>query len=142
MFFFKREEKIIARQPVNLQLRASNIHGQGVFCSKNIRKGELIEVAPLLTGSAYEYELLCHTNLHDYYFVIDNKETAMAIGLGFASWYNHACPANARYKINLKTRTMIINAVKDIKSGSEITINYHGQPDDNAEIIFDTKTTT
>lgn len=136
MFFLNRNEKIITRQSINLYLGQSLIHGQGVFCNKEIGKGELIEVAPLLTGSAYEYELLNQTNLHDYYFLIENKDTPVAIGLGFASWYNHACPANTKYRINLKKRTIEIKAIKDILIHTEITINYHGRPDDHSEIIF------
>lgn len=141
MFFFKRDDKIIARQSISLHLGPSIIHGQGVFSTKEIGKGELIEVAPLLIGSAYEYELLSQTNLHDYYFLIDNKDTPVAIGLGFASWYNHACPANTKYRINLKKRTIEIKAIKDIQINTEITINYHGRPDDNSEIIFNSITT-
>jgi SET domain-containing protein len=139
VFLFKRSKEIIATLSVDIQLGSSTIHGIGVFCKKKFRKGEIVETAPFIKGTARDYAILNHTTLHDYYFVLDDKETPVVIGLGFASWYNHSCPANAKYKISKKNNTIQIIACRDIISGSEITINYHGDPDDDSPIQFTSK---
>lgn len=127
---------MIAWLSVDLQLKPSQVHGLGVFSKKSFRKGELIETAPLLKGSAADYKILNQTALHDYYFLLEDKETPVAIGLGFASWYNHGCPANAAYKISNDNNTISFTACRDIEPGSEITINYHGEPEDDSPILF------
>ncbi len=139
MFLFNRNRKIIATLPIDLQVGLSNIHGLGVFCKKQFKKGALIETAPLIKGSATDYAMLHKTALHDYYFLLDDKESPVAIGLGFASWYNHGCPSNARYQVNKKNNTIKIIACRNIEAGSEITINYHGDPNDDSPIQFTTQ---
>ena len=133
---FKKSISSIIRQPDGLHLASSSIHGLGVFSNVHIKKGSLIEVAPLLIGSAEDYELLSKTALHDYYFILADKQAPIAIGLGFASWYNHACPANANYSIHKKKMIIKIKALVNIKAGEEITINYHGAFDNNTSIEF------
>lgn len=134
--FFKSSAPSIIRQPSGLYIATSPIHGLGVFSEMPIKKGALIETAPLLIGSAADYELLSKSALHDYYFILADKQTPIAIGLGFASWYNHACPANTRYSIHKKKMTIEIKSVVSIKAGEEITINYHGTFNNNSPVEF------
>lgn len=133
---FKKRHTNIIRQPVGLYLAPSSIHGLGVFTHVPIKKGALIETAPLLIGSAEDYELLSGTSLYHYYFILADTQTPIAIGLGYASWYNHLCPANASYSIQKKKMIMEIKAVEDIEAGKEITINYHGTFDNKTPIEF------
>lgn len=133
---FKNYTSSIIWQPADLYLATSPIHGLGVFSKNAVKKGSLIETAPLLIGSKEDYELLYQTNLHAYYFILADKKKPVAIGLGFASWYNHACPANAAYSIDKKKMIMNIKAMVPIKPGEEITINYHGTFDNNLPIEF------
>lgn len=109
-----------------MYLASSAIHGLGVFNKMAIKKGALIEIAPLLIGSAQDYEWLSQTALRDFYFILADKQNPVAVGLGFASWYNHACPANACYSIDKRKMIIQIQAVAPIKADEEITINYHG----------------
>ncbi len=134
--FLKRSKPMIVWQSADLYLASSKIHGMGVFSKEAIKKGTLIETAPLIIGSAQDYALLSQTALHDYYFMLRDKKNPIAIGLGFASWYNHACPANATYFIHKKKMFMEIKAVKYILVGEEITINYHGVYNNNSTVEF------
>lgn len=136
MFSFFNNKSFIIRQPAYLYLASSPIHGLGVFNKKAIKKGDFIEIAPLLIGSAQDYEMLSQTALRDYYFILADKLNPMALGLGLASWYNHASPANANYTIDKKKMIIKIKAVAPIKAGEEITINYHGTFDNNLPIEF------
>ncbi|WP_417371383.1 SET domain-containing protein-lysine N-methyltransferase [Gelidibacter japonicus] len=132
----KKSRPFIIHQPVELYLSPSSIHGLGVFSHVPIKKGEVIEIAALLIGSAEDYDLLSKTALRDYYFIIADPTAPIAVGLGFASWYNHMCPANATYSIHKKKKTIRIKAKVDIEVGKEITINYHGTFNDNSLIEF------
>ncbi|MCK0114441.1 SET domain-containing protein-lysine N-methyltransferase [Gelidibacter sp. F63206] len=132
----KKSRPFIIHQSVHLYLSPSSIHGLGVFSDVPLKRGAVIETAPLLVGSAEDYDLLSKTALHDYYFILADTKQPIAIGLGFASWYNHKCPANATYSIHKKKKTIRIKAKVDIETGQEITINYHGTFNDNSPIEF------
>lgn len=133
---FNNNKPPIIRQPAGLYLSASPIHGLGVFTKLTIKKGTFIEIAPFIQGSSEDYALLSTTMLHDYYFMVADKKAPIAIGLGFSSWYNHSCPANAIYSIHKKKMIIEIKAVRNIEVGEEITINYHGTFNNNTPIEF------
>lgn len=120
----------------NILLNKSNIHNLGVFAKSPFKKGQIIEVSPVIFGDANDYELLKHTSLHDYYFLLPYRSIPFALGLGFSSFYNHACPANAMYKINRHTQYIKIIAERNIDSGEEVTINYNGNPFDTSAVLF------
>lgn len=50
------------------------------------------------------------------------------IGLGYASMYNYAKKNNAIAKQDFRARVVQIQAIKDIKVGEEITIDYVCDP--------------
>jgi len=132
---FLKKETIIPRAD-QLVVRESPIHGLGVFSAIDYQKGAIIETAPIILGNQQDYEMLKYTDMHDYYFLLTDKNYPIAIGLGFSSWYNHAAPANAVYLINKKKLTIQIIAYQFIAAGEEITLNYHGKPDNLAPITF------
>ena len=57
-----------------------------------------------------------------------------ALVLGYGSIYNHSFSPNADWKQNFKTQSMVFRALKSIKKGDEILVNYNGEPDDESEI--------
>ncbi|MFZ3301116.1 MAG: SET domain-containing protein-lysine N-methyltransferase, partial [Microgenomates group bacterium] len=96
--------------------------GLGVFAKKDIKKGELIEKAPLLLMPMKEFEYIKKTKLYYYFFEYTNKH--FAIALGYGSLYNHSYNPNARYYYNY-SKQLEIYAIKDIKNGEEIVFNYN-----------------
>lgn len=114
----------------------SAIHGRGVFTQKTLKPGEIIEQCPLVLMNETDSRLLEETDLYHYYFVVENSNTPAAIGLGFSSLYNHAAPSNAAYHIDLAQQLIIIKACRFIQAGEEITINYHGHPEDRSTVTF------
>jgi SET domain-containing protein len=54
--------------------------------------------------------------------------------LGYGSIYNHSHSPNADWKQNFKTNSMVYRAIKPIKKGEEILVNYNGEPDDMTPI--------
>lgn len=104
-----------------IKVKKSPINGNGVFAMKNFSIDEIIEIAPLLK----DYKDNMKRKIDDYLFTISEEETAKgyyAIALGYASLYNHSDNNNAFYKID--GNNIIITAIKPIKKGEEIFVNY------------------
>jgi SET domain-containing protein len=107
--------------------------GRGIFASKFLKKGETIEISPviLLKGEGVK---LRKSKLYNYYFLWDKQPDA-ALALGFGSIYNHSYNPNATYKKHLKDEVVEFIAIKNIKKDEEITINYnYGDPDDKSTL--------
>ena len=121
---------------MHLEAAPSALHGMGVFARSPIRKGGIIEEAPLILIPAADEQRVIHSPLFHHYFRIDDPGYPIAIGLGFSSIYNHAAPANAAYSIDLHRRSIVLRACRKIHPGEEVTINYHGRPDDPSPIHF------
>jgi uncharacterized protein len=111
-----------------LYIAQSDLGGRGVFTGAPIEKGDLIEVCPVLVMKIGEMEILDKTTLYDYYFLWGDDQKQCVIALGFGSLYNHFCVANADYFMDFDELTIEIYAVRGIEAGEEITINYHGDP--------------
>lgn len=109
--------------------------GRGVFASREIKKGELIESCPVIPTSESDYLFLKKTLLRNYYFMWDESNKKVAICLGFGSIYNHSYEPNATYKKLIKENIIDFVAIKNIKKDEEITVNYNfGNPNDKSPL--------
>lgn len=108
--------------------------GRGVFALENIKKGEVIEVAPILVLKHEDFIETRWNLLFEYYFWMD-KEVVLA--LGYASIYNHSMDPNAEYKMNIKNKSISFTAIKDIKKGDQIFFNYKGSSSSKAPLWFE-----
>ncbi|WP_199141534.1 SET domain-containing protein-lysine N-methyltransferase [Pedobacter sp. ASV12] len=131
MFFTHRID-----QPQQIEVKESPLHGRGVFAKSSIRKGSLIEQAPIIFLAADEKETLRLTKLFHYYFLLGKPDRPAAFGFGYASFYNHSAMANAFYTFSQRRNTLNIYAYRTIEQGCEITINYNGRPNDQREVYF------
>lgn len=111
--------------------------GRGVFTAVDLKKGDIIEICQVIELPPEELPIIHKTTLHDYYFLWGENHDHCVISLGFGSLYNHSDHSNASFLMDLVNDTLDIFAVKDIKVGEEITINYHGNPDDPGALWFD-----
>lgn len=123
-------------QPQHIEVRESMLHGRGVFAKSRIRKGELIEQAPIIFLSNDEKEILRFTKLYHYYFLLGKAEKQTAFSFGYASFYNHSPQANAFYTFSRKRNALNIYAYRTIETNCEITINYNGKPNDKSEVYL------
>ena len=57
--------------------------------------------------------------------VLANTTDSQALALGFGSLHNHDNPSNMRYVADPENLTLQFFAVRDIKAGEELTINYN-----------------
>jgi len=107
--------------------------GRGVFAGQSIKKGEIIENCPVLVLPRKDYPLAKKTILRNYHFMW-GKATS-AICFGFGSFYNHSYQPNATYKKRIKEEVIEFIAIKNIKKGEEITVNYnYGDPNDKGPL--------
>ena len=107
---------------------------RGVVAAKTFRKGESIEVAPVIVVPQSQGAALKQTKIDDYAFQWGGGSTAVA--LGFGSLYNHSYSPNAQYHQDTTNQCMKFVAIRPIRRGEQITINYNGSPDCPAPVWF------
>jgi hypothetical protein len=117
----------------SIEVRKTTKKGLGVFASKDFENGDLIESCPVLVFDTKGRKHLEKTQLAHYIYPWRSTRGA-ALVLGYGSIYNHSFSPNADWKQNFKTQSMVFRAIKNIKKGEEITVNYNSEPDDNTPI--------
>lgn len=106
---------------------------RAVVASRGFKRGEIIESCPVVTLTPGERKQAEKTILN--YYVYPWKSTRSAsLVFGYGSLINHSFTPNADWKQNFKNMTMVYRAIKTIKKGEEITVNYNGEPEDKSEI--------
>lgn len=137
----RRFEVIVAeiRTRTGLRVGKAGKLGRGVFATKAFAKGDLIEVAPLLVFETGDSVLIDRTDLHRYTYSYDKSfwcaHERCCLALGYASLYNHSTRPNAVYE--LFEDHIEIRALRTIKNGTQIRINYNGDPEDKTPWDFD-----
>ncbi|TWT40721.1 SET domain protein [Thalassoglobus neptunius] len=114
-----------------VEIKKSPKRGRGVFAKQPIKKGEVIECVPVLIVT---WDEIADSELADYAFTLTEKKVGIALGYG--SMYNHSYKPNARYDDEGR-QTKVFSAIKNIKKGEEITVNYNGDPENQEEVDFD-----
>jgi SET domain-containing protein len=123
-----KEDKVGLKQTDKIEVRRAGRKGRGVFARRPIRKGEVIERTPVLV-------LPAGAALGDYCF--EWGEGTWALALGYGSLYNHSYHPNARYDDEDAGRVKVFTALRDIRPGEEILINYNGDPADRTPVGFE-----
>jgi SET domain-containing protein len=121
-------------EPKKIEARLSPIHGNGVFATAAIRKGERIV--------RYKGKLRSHDevdeeygdddeNGHTFLFTLNDEYVIDAnVGGNIARWINHSCKPNCESEIEENANgkrskdKVFIHALRDIKAGEELTYNY------------------
>lgn len=113
--------------------------GWGLFATRDIQVDEVIESAPVLPLTPTERKH-CEKTILDHYIYPWRSTRSAAVVFGFGSIYNHSFHPNADWKQDFRSTRMVYRAIRKIKKGEEITINYNGEPDDMTPIEwFDVK---
>jgi SET domain-containing protein len=120
-----------------LEIREVPGKGRGVFALEAIPEGTIIEECPVIVVPSDDLQALGSTVLSNYFFRWGPCEDDAAIALGFGSLYNHASEPNAVYVRKLQARTLAFVSLRDIATGEEITVNYHGGFGDRSPTWFE-----
>ena len=110
--------------------------GKGIFTTKSIPAGTVVEISPVLVFSARERKDIEKTKLFDYIFAWGARQRMACLALGYISLYNHDYSANCDYEMDFDNSFMTIRTVKRIKKGEELCINYNASPDDKTPVWF------
>ncbi len=117
-----------------VEVRWTRKKGRGVFARQKIGKGAVIERAPIILLPTKEvFDSSVEPKLAGYVFEW-GKDT-VAVVLGYGSLYNHSYQPNAEYYDSGRL-TQVFTALRDIRKGEEITVNYNGWPGGRVRVGF------
>jgi uncharacterized protein len=125
----RREQHVAAipARPDMLEVRASVLHGQGVFARRRIRKGtRIIEYLGDRVShreADRRYESKTSDDGHTFLFIVDRGVVIDGGSNGNdARFINHGCDPNCESEID--DRRVFIEAVRTIQRGEELTYDY------------------
>ncbi|MBC7848576.1 MAG: SET domain-containing protein-lysine N-methyltransferase [Chitinophagaceae bacterium] len=113
--------------------------GRGVFTRKAIPANTVIEVSPVVVMSAEERLLLDQTLLHDYIFEWGARGKHCCMALGYIPLYNHSYESNCEYEMDFDKDEISVRAVRPLRAGEELFINYNGNWNDKRAVWFHKK---
>ena len=113
--------------------------GRGVYATKNISAGTVLEISPVIVLTVTERKEVEKTKLYDYIFEWGKSRKQCCIALGYVSMYNHDYSSNCEYEMDYEARLMTIKTVKPVKKGEELCINYNADPEDKTLVWFHKK---
>ena len=118
---------------MNIEVIKSKIHQLGVFALIDFKLVDIIETCPIIVLPKKDRELIDKTTLYNYYF---DWRGEVSISLGYGSLYNQSYKPNARYIKDYQNNCINFVAIKKIKKGQEITVNYNGSPRSKKKLWF------
>jgi uncharacterized protein len=121
----------------DLYIDTSSDKGRGVFTKRIIPANTVIEVSPVIVMSKADREYLDKTLLHDYIFEWGKLKDKCCMALGLVPMYNHSYKSNSEYFMDFDNDTITVKTVREIKKGTEVTINYNGDWNDPAKLWFE-----
>lgn len=109
-----------------LKVKKTRNLGRGVFTTTSIKKGQQVELSPLVViEKPKDSKIIENTNLGRYTYAY-KKTSAIALGLG--SLFNHSGKPNLEWKILEKSSEVLFWADRDIAAGEQLFINYGYDP--------------
>lgn len=110
-----------------LEVRASSVHGKGVFAAEKIGKGELVIT---YTGEIIGWEEADARHPHNpddpnhtFYFALENDRVIDgAVNGNDARWINHSCEPNCEAVED--EESVDIYTTRKVKAGEELTYDY------------------
>jgi SET domain-containing protein len=127
-----RERKAQGISGAHIGWKTTKGKGRGVFAGRRIRKGQLVEIAPVIPVAEKN---MPEDEAPDGYFLSwhDKEGQEYAMVLGYVMLYNHSGKPNIELEMDLRSRTMSVHALRDIKPGEELVWDY------NCDLWFDPK---
>jgi SET domain-containing protein len=110
--------------------------GRGMFTKASIRKKTIIEIAPVIVMSAEDRIHIDKTLLHDYIFEWGEGGKDCCMALGYVPLYNHSYRSNCEYEMHFSQQLIVVRAVRSIKEGEELFINYNGDWNNDERVWF------
>lgn len=122
-----------------LTVAPSDSRGRGVFTTKVIPAGTVIEISPVIVLSAKDRTFIEETKLYHYVFEWGKTRKKICMALGYVSMYNHSYDANCAYEMDFDADIITVKTVKKVLKGGELYLNYNAVPNDTTPVWFDAK---
>ena len=119
-----------------VRIGTSPVHGTGVFATRDLPAGTLVERAPVLVVPGEDGDLLADTALSGYLWGWGD-EGDLAIALGTVTLVNHSYEPNCRYEHDVDEGVVLLHTRRAVAADEELTINYNGDPSDDGPLWFD-----
>jgi SET domain-containing protein len=97
---------------------------RGVFTTRPIKKGELIEVAPVVPLKAKNVPDDEAPDGHVLNWDETSRNRKYAMGMGYVMLYNHSDKPNIRLESDLGNDVVEVTALRNIKAGEELVWDY------------------
>lgn len=99
--------------------------GRGVFATKAIEEGAVIEVCPVVPLSR-ECGLSMPRSFEDYIYHWDAESDAAAFAAagGYGNFYNHSSDPNATLEYDFERLELTFRAARSIAPGEEVRFDY------------------
>ncbi|KAM0789684.1 hypothetical protein ACM66B_006545 [Microbotryomycetes sp. NB124-2] len=119
-----------------IEIRSSDRKGRGVFATRDIQPGTIVDISPVLLISNGEYYGggepgqglgVEGSVLRGYVFTWKGREGGMALALGLGSLFNHSNEPNVSFELDVQGYAIHYKAFKTIKVGQELCIYYGHQ---------------
>jgi len=120
-----------------LFIASTNKRGRGVFSREDIPPGTVLETSPVIVMGPEDRKLIDQTLLHDYIFEWDQQHQQCCMALGYVALYNHSYLSNCEYEMDYKKELISVKAVRFIKEGEELFINYNGDWNSEKQVWFE-----
>ena len=121
------QTKIVFPAPGLFKLIDMKGKGRGVITTRAIRRGTIIEAAPVIRMKKKD-RLTRETVLSHYPFTWDEPPYVQAFSLGYVGLLNHSDEPNCRVEMDIENQTLTVVAIKAIKAGDELVHNYGIDP--------------
>lgn len=105
---------------INLKVKKTKKYGRGVYSLSNIKQNMIIFTDNVLI---IPYKGISSKNLISHYWY-ENDDDSSIISLGNGSLLNHSKNPNVCAKFDKKSQKMQFYALRDIKKGEQLFINY------------------
>ncbi len=120
---------------------ASPKKGRGLFAIRDFEKGDLVIKGPVVLIPNKDFDLIHDTILYNYCYIWDdpnnNSEYYNAIALSECQFINHSYKPNTKYMYDYDNLCIEYIAIRKIKKGEEITVNYNGTSRDKSPVWFE-----
>jgi len=114
--------------------------GKGALAKKDIKKNTIIDVANVILIPNKDYKKIKKTVLNDYCYIWQDPrhkpEFENAITLSISQFINHSFEPNIKYLYDYEKKAIEFSAIRAIKKGEELTVNYNGLVNDKSSVWF------
>lgn len=123
----KVSAKIVTPPRGLFKLVAIDGKGRGIITTEAIRKGAVIEAAPVIRLRKKDRPT-ARSVLSHYPFEWDEPPYVVAFALGYVGLLNHSDEPNCRIEVDYDDQVLRVFARRNIKAGEELMHNYGVDP--------------